>query len=111
MTICIPGKDELPKTPGESSHNFIKHKKGIIFLSNFGQGTKKIRFQCNDLLLPMHASVPEFTNLTISILGTAAITISAKVFSNRQGAPKLVPFFIVSTRAARTYKQNWKNKI
>lgn len=54
------------------------------------------------LSTPMHASVPEFTNLTISILGTAAITISASVFSRRQGAPKLVPFFMVSANAAST---------
>jgi hypothetical protein len=39
------------------------------------------------------------------MLGTAEMTISAKIFSSRQGAPKLVPFFIVSARAASTCRE------
>ncbi|MFS7910119.1 hypothetical protein Hanom_Chr02g00102541 [Helianthus anomalus] len=50
----------------------------------------------------MHASVPELTNRTISILGTADMTILASTFSRRHGAPKLVPFFIVSAKAVST---------
>ena len=48
------------------------------------------------------ASVPLFTNLTISTDGTASITISASLFSNTQGAPKLVPFSIASCNAVIT---------
>lgn len=55
-------------------------------------------------ITPMHASVPELTKRTISILGTAEMTISARTFSRRHGAPKLVPFFIVSPKAASTCK-------
>jgi hypothetical protein len=39
------------------------------------------------------------------MLGTAEMTISAKTFSSTQGAPKLVPFFIVSARAASTCRE------
>lgn len=51
----------------------------------------------------MQASVPELTNRTISMLGTAEITISASTFSRRHGAPKLVPFCRVSIKAAFTW--------
>lgn len=60
----------------------------------------------------MRASVPELTNQTILMLGTAEITISGRTFSERQGVPEQVPFFIVSARAARTYRylqSQWRN--
>ena len=55
----------------------------------------------------MQASVPLFTKRTISTEGTASITISARVFSRAQGAPKLVPLSRASCRAAITSGWAW----
>lgn len=51
------------------------------------------------------ASVPELVNRTISTEGTASMTILARVFSWREGAPKEVPFSRVSCtiQAARAH--------
>ncbi len=48
------------------------------------------------------ASVPEETILTLSMEGTASTTIWANLSSNDEGAPKLVPFWIVSDTWAIT---------
>ena len=43
----------------------------------------------------MHASVPEFTNLTLSILGADEITNSAISVSIDVGIPNEVPFLAI----------------
>ena len=52
--------------------------------------TVKARIRRNT---PMQASVPELTNRTISILGTASITFCANTFSNSRGGAKASTFF------------------
>lgn len=55
----------------------------------------------------MQASVPELVKRTISMLGTASITICARMFSSGLGAPKLVPLERVARRAERTSSWAW----
>uniref|UniRef100_A0A6N2MF88 Uncharacterized protein n=1 Tax=Salix viminalis TaxID=40686 RepID=A0A6N2MF88_SALVM len=62
-------------TPGESGGQGMDQR---------GHGNS---LKLDNLLTPIHASVPELTNRTISMLGTALITISAKTFCRRHGAP------------------------
>ena len=54
--------------------------------------------ECEEIL--KHYSGRKHAFITTS--GTASITISASLFSNKQGAPKLVPFSIASCNAVIT---------
>ncbi|RHN71390.1 hypothetical protein MtrunA17_Chr3g0145721 [Medicago truncatula] len=61
----------------KSSHNFIKHEKGIVLLGDFAQGTKEIRFRSNETRISNNRFEEDYSYL--SFVGFKDLLNSSKV--------------------------------
>ena len=96
-TRVLQDKTNVHLFPDESEQS-NKGKKGDQ--SNQSRRSKQAKHATQSKqaskFLRLSTSVPELVNRTISTEGTASMTILARVFSWREGAPKEVPFSRVS---------------